>query len=407
MRRVEADEQWSLIDPDRGARAARPVGRRSSTRAYRARRGRRAGRAPGHGPRALRPKMMRTLAQTGNGWMTFKDAANRTCNQTARRPGNVVHLSNLCTEIIEVTSDGETAVCNLGSVNLAAHLSTARAARRPIDWDEAARDRAHRGDRSSTASSTSTTTRAAEAAASNPRWRPVGLGRDGPAGRVLRAAAAVRLRRGARAVDPDRRGDLPRPRWRRSAELARAARPAPGVRRDPRGARRPAARPLGASTADPDRAVGARCASGSPSTGCATRCSSRSRRPRRSPRSPAATSASSRRCPTCSSARRCPASSSRSTPRWSRELKARGLWTRRGARGDQAGRGLGPGHRRDPRRRARAVPHRVGAAAAGADRPGRRPAAVHRPEPVAEPVPGAPDDRQALARCTSTPGRPG
>ena len=62
---------------------------------------------------------MRTLAQTGNGWMTFKDAANRTCNQTcdpvAGSPGGpVVHLSNLCTEIIEVSSDGETAVCNLG-----------------------------------------------------------------------------------------------------------------------------------------------------------------------------------------------------------------------------------------------------------------------------------------------------
>ena len=33
--------------------------------------------------RELYGKMMRTLAQTGNGWMTFKDASNRTCNQTA------------------------------------------------------------------------------------------------------------------------------------------------------------------------------------------------------------------------------------------------------------------------------------------------------------------------------------
>ena len=62
--------------------------------------------------------MMRTLAQTGNGWMTFKDAANRDL-QPDRGAGNVVHLSNLCTEIVEVTSsDAETAVCNLGSVNL-------------------------------------------------------------------------------------------------------------------------------------------------------------------------------------------------------------------------------------------------------------------------------------------------
>ena len=61
--------------------------------------------------------MMRTLAQTGNGWMTFKDASNLKCNQTGA-DGRTVHLSNLCTEILEVTNQDETAVCNLGSVNL-------------------------------------------------------------------------------------------------------------------------------------------------------------------------------------------------------------------------------------------------------------------------------------------------
>jgi ribonucleoside-diphosphate reductase alpha chain len=68
--------------------------------------------------------MMRTLAQTGNGWMTFKDASNERCNQTggvdADGKARVVHLSNLCTEIIEVTNQAETAVCNLGSINLGA-----------------------------------------------------------------------------------------------------------------------------------------------------------------------------------------------------------------------------------------------------------------------------------------------
>ena len=67
--------------------------------------------------RELYSRMMRSLAQTGNGWMTFKDASNTKCNQTGE-PGRVVHLSNLCTEIIEVTDQDETAVCNLGSVNL-------------------------------------------------------------------------------------------------------------------------------------------------------------------------------------------------------------------------------------------------------------------------------------------------
>ena len=73
--------------------------------------------------RDLYARMMRTLAQTGNGWMTFKDKANRACNQTAWSE-NVVHLSNLCTEIIEVSSAQETAVCNLGSINLSRHLAT-------------------------------------------------------------------------------------------------------------------------------------------------------------------------------------------------------------------------------------------------------------------------------------------
>ena len=67
--------------------------------------------------RELYSRMMRSLAQTGNGWMTFKDASNTKCNQTGE-PGRVVHLSNLCPEIIEVTDQDETAVCNLGSVNL-------------------------------------------------------------------------------------------------------------------------------------------------------------------------------------------------------------------------------------------------------------------------------------------------
>ncbi len=71
--------------------------------------------------RGLYSRMMKTLAQTGNGWMTFKDASNQKCNQT-KVPGNVVHLSNLCTEILEVTSNEETAVCNLGSVNLSRHV---------------------------------------------------------------------------------------------------------------------------------------------------------------------------------------------------------------------------------------------------------------------------------------------
>ncbi|WP_404386100.1 ribonucleoside-diphosphate reductase subunit alpha [Knoellia locipacati] len=173
MRRVEADETWSLIDPDQAPELVDLWGP-AFDEAYR--------RAEAEGryvrqvkARDLFARMMRTLAQTGQGWMTFKDASNRTCNQTSDS-GEVgapmVHLSNLCTEIIEVSSDGETAVCNLGSVNVAAHLTADRS---EVDWERLR-----------------TTVRTAvpfldrvidinfypspESAASNPRWRPVGLG---------------------------------------------------------------------------------------------------------------------------------------------------------------------------------------------------------------------------------------
>ncbi len=167
MRRVEADAMWSLFDPDEVPELPDLWGDAFDA-AYRAAeaQGRYVRQVPA---RELYGRMMRTLAQTGNGWVTFKDASNRLSNQTAR-PSNVVHLSNLCTEIIEVSSDDETAVCNLGSVNLAAHLTgtgmdfgrlrdTVRTAvtflDRVIDINYYPSD---------------------EAAASNPRWRPVGLG---------------------------------------------------------------------------------------------------------------------------------------------------------------------------------------------------------------------------------------
>ncbi|GAB4065036.1 ribonucleoside-diphosphate reductase subunit alpha [Angustibacter speluncae] len=169
MRRVEADGTWSLIDPDEVPELPDLWGEEFD-RAYRAAEaeGRFVRQVPA---RELYGRMMRTLAQTGNGWMTFKDAANRTCNQTAE-PGNVVHLSNLCTEIVEVSSDGETAVCNLGSVNLASHLT---AARDGINWERL---------RSTVRTAVTYLDRvidinyypSAESAASNPRWRPVGLG---------------------------------------------------------------------------------------------------------------------------------------------------------------------------------------------------------------------------------------
>lgn len=64
-------------------------------------------------------KMLTMLFETGHPWITFKDACNV---RSPQQHTGVVHSSNLCTEITLNTSDTETAVCNLGSVNLLQHL---------------------------------------------------------------------------------------------------------------------------------------------------------------------------------------------------------------------------------------------------------------------------------------------
>jgi ribonucleoside-diphosphate reductase alpha chain len=64
-------------------------------------------------------KMLSMLFETGHPWMTFKDACNL---RSPQQHVGVVHSSNLCTEITLNTSATEIAVCNLGSINLIAHL---------------------------------------------------------------------------------------------------------------------------------------------------------------------------------------------------------------------------------------------------------------------------------------------
>ena len=65
-------------------------------------------------------KMLTMLFETGHPWVTFKDACNV---RSPQQHVGVVHSSNLCTEITLNTSDTEIAVCNLGSINLAQHLT--------------------------------------------------------------------------------------------------------------------------------------------------------------------------------------------------------------------------------------------------------------------------------------------
>lgn len=168
MKRVEADEMWSLFDPKVTPQFTDLYGdafekayveaefKKLYTRQIKA--------------RDLYARMMKTLAETGNGWMNFKDACNKKSNQTARI-GNVVHSSNLCTEIVEVTSSSETAVCNLGSINLSLYIGNdglfdmaklGRNVRTAVRYLDRVIDE-----------NFYPTTQAAE---SNKRWRPVGLG---------------------------------------------------------------------------------------------------------------------------------------------------------------------------------------------------------------------------------------
>jgi ribonucleoside-diphosphate reductase alpha chain len=172
MERVEADGLWSLFDPkdvpefpDLYGDAFKVAYEKAEAEKIYHRQIK---------ARELYLRMMRSLAETGNGWMTFKDATNLKCNQTGK-PGNVVHLSNLCTEITEVTSKDQTAVCNLGSINLARHVTMDANGAPCFDYAKLAE-----------------TVRVAvpmldrvidinyypigQAASSNAKWRPVGLG---------------------------------------------------------------------------------------------------------------------------------------------------------------------------------------------------------------------------------------
>ena len=172
MQRVDQDGTWSLFDPKLVPHLPDLFGKEFEAAYVKAEEDKLYARQVK--ARDLYARMMRSLAETGNGWMTFKDACNEKNNQTGA-PGNVVHLSNLCTEITEVTSKDETAVCNLGSINLARHVTLNEHKEVVFDFDKLAE-----------------TVRIAvpmldrvidinyypvhQASSANSRWRPVGLG---------------------------------------------------------------------------------------------------------------------------------------------------------------------------------------------------------------------------------------
>ena len=78
-------------------------------------------------------KMLSMLFETGHPWITFKDVCNI---RSPQQHVGVVHSSNLCTEITLNTSETETAVCNLGSVNLVQHLKDGPDGAKVLDHDK-------------------------------------------------------------------------------------------------------------------------------------------------------------------------------------------------------------------------------------------------------------------------------
>ena len=122
MQRVREQADWTLFSPVDAPELHDLYGR-AFTEAYE----RLEARAAGGDIRLFRKvkaldlwrKMLSMLFETGHPWLTFKDPCNLRSPQQHK---GVVHSSNLCTEITLNTSDDEIAVCNLGSVNLAAHV---------------------------------------------------------------------------------------------------------------------------------------------------------------------------------------------------------------------------------------------------------------------------------------------
>ncbi len=122
MKRVLSDGDWTLFSPDEVPDLHHSYGGEFEQRYQEYERMADAGEMKTWkrvAAKALWRKMITMLFETGHPWMTFKDACNIRSPQDHT---GVIHSSNLCTEITLNTSADETAVCNLGSINLAAHM---------------------------------------------------------------------------------------------------------------------------------------------------------------------------------------------------------------------------------------------------------------------------------------------
>ncbi len=143
---------------------------------------------------ALWRKMLSMLFETGHPWITFKDACNL---RSPQQHIGTIHSSNLCTEITLNTSDSEIAVCNLGSVNLPAHMKVDGDG--GFELDHAKLKRTIRTAMRMLDNVIDINYYAVHKARnSNVRHRPVGLGHHGIPGLPAHDAHAVRVQRSGR-----------------------------------------------------------------------------------------------------------------------------------------------------------------------------------------------------------------
>ena len=121
MKRVMEDGDWSLFSPDEVPDLHDLYGKAFEDRYIEYEKMALTGAFHQHkvvSAKKMWRKMLSRLFETGHPWITFKDPCNV---RSPQDHAGVVHSSNLCTEITLNTSEDETAVCNLGSINLARH----------------------------------------------------------------------------------------------------------------------------------------------------------------------------------------------------------------------------------------------------------------------------------------------
>ena len=122
MRAVKNNEPWYLFSPDEHPDLPETYGEKFNKAYLKAVQDYKAGK-PMTAKTVSAQKLWKTIIQriyeTGHPWLTFKDRCNEFSPQAHC---GMVHSSNLCTEITLNTSESETAVCNLGSINLFAHM---------------------------------------------------------------------------------------------------------------------------------------------------------------------------------------------------------------------------------------------------------------------------------------------